>query len=205
MKAALYARVSTADKGQDPEVQLKDLRAYARHRRWEDLEEYVDVGQSGAKEHRPELDRLLTDARRGKVQVILVWRLDRLGRSLKHLVNLLSELHERNVALVSFQESLDLSTSTGKLMFHVIAALAEFERDLIRERVKAGLAHARSRGVALGRRSKIDAGVLRTIQEHRGRGESIRAIAKALGISPSLVHKTLKNSPSEKEAEIGCM
>lgn len=203
MKAALYARVSTADKGQDPgEVQLKDLRVYARQRGWEVHGEYVDIGQSGAKETRPELNRLLADARRGKVQVILVWRLDRSGRSLKHLVNLLFELHERNVALISFQESLDLSTSTGKLMFHVIAALAEFERDLIRERVRAGLAHARANGVKLGR-------PIRQLDQHalvdlRKQGIGIRRCARLLGCSTGLVQKTLRNLPSEEQAKIGC-
>lgn len=192
MKAALYARVSTTDKGQDPDLQLRELRRYAEARGWQIAGEYVDVGQSGAKDRRPELDRLMDDARKRRVDLVLVWKLDRFGRSLRHLVNSLGELDALGVGFVSFSESIDLTTPAGRLMCHLLAAFAQFERDLIRERVKAGISNARAKGKAHGRRSVFPETRLQDLADMRGRGMSIRAIAEALGASTGCVHQTLR-------------
>src|SRR6266513_4099772 len=143
MRAAIYARVSTFD--QEPENQLQELRRYVQARDWTAVE-YVDKGVSGAKDRRPALDQLLADARRRRFDVLVCWRLDRLGRNLKHLITLLEELQALGVAFVSLGEGSDCTTPAGKLQLHVLAALAEFERERIRERVVAGLARVRSKG-----------------------------------------------------------
>ena len=150
-RVALYARVSTNNHGQDPELQLTELREYAYRRNWVITGEYVDT-VSGSKDSRPQLNRLMAEAHQRKFDAIVVWKIDRFGRSLKHLVTALAELNAYGVAFVSLRDNLDLSTPSGRLMFHVVAAMAEFERELIRERVRAGLADARSKGVRLGRR-----------------------------------------------------
>lgn len=192
MTVAIYARVSTSGNGQSPEMQLLELREYCARRGWTIVGEYVDVGYSGAKDRRPELDKLLSAARRRKFDAILCWKLDRIGRSLKHLVNLLAELEALGVALVSFSDNLDLSTPQGRLMFQIIAAMSEFERALVQERVKAGLKNARAHGKKLGRpRAIVDADRISCL---RAQGRSIREIANELGHSRSLVHKTLANS-----------
>ena len=128
MRAAIYARVSTANNLQDPTMQTRELREYCERRGWTVAGEYVDVGISGTKERRPELDRLLADAHRRRFDTILVWKLDRFGRSLRHLVNTLAELEARGIAFVSLRDNLDLSTPSGRLMFQIIGAMAEFER-----------------------------------------------------------------------------
>ena len=138
---ALYARVSTLN-GQNPEMQLAELREYAIRRGWTIAGEYVDMGISGAKESRPELNRMLADARRRRFDAILCWKLDRLGRSLKHLVTTIEDLEAYGVAFISLRDNLDLSTPSGRLMMHIIGAMAEFERELIRERVCAGISSA---------------------------------------------------------------
>jgi DNA invertase Pin-like site-specific DNA recombinase len=147
-RAALYARVSTFD--QEPENQLAELRRYAAARDWT-VVEYVDKGVSGAKDRRPALDQLLADARRRRFDVVVCWRLDRLGRNLKHLVTLLEDLQTLGVAFVSLAEGIDATTPAGKLQMHILAAIAEFERGRIRERVMAGLERAKAAGKRLGR------------------------------------------------------
>lgn len=191
-KVAIYARVSTVDKGQDVNLQLCDLRTYADARGWKVFKEYLDVGQSGSKEQRPSFSQLMEDARKRKIDIVLVWRLDRLGRSLKHLIVSLDELKTLGVGFVSFKESLDFTTPTGRLMFHLLGAFSEFEKELIRERVKAGVAHARAKGKRLGRRPLIDEKLLRTVRDRRDKGMSIRNISKELNVSKSLVHKSLQ-------------
>src|SRR6516165_2532822 len=133
---ALYARVSTKD--QHCELQLRELRQYAERRGLEIAGEYVDHGVSGSKDSRPELNRLMADAHRRKFDTICCWKLDRYGRSLKHLINALADLDALGVSFVSLRDNLDLSTPSGRLMFHMLGAMAEFERELIRERVVAG-------------------------------------------------------------------
>lgn len=191
MNAALYARVSTRDKGQDPEMQLAELREYAAKRCWQVAGEFVDVGVSGSKDSRPQLDAMMRLAKARKLDVIATWKLDRFGRSLRHLVDALDELKAVGCAFVSLRDNLDLSTPAGRMMFHVIGAMAEFERELIRERVKAGLVHARAKGVRLGRpkvrrdRDK-DAKVIRQM---RGDGDSYGEIANALGRSKADIYR----------------
>jgi DNA invertase Pin-like site-specific DNA recombinase len=150
LKTALYARVSTVNGQQDPEMQLRELREYAQRRGWEIAAEYIDR-ISGSKERRPQLDRMMTDAKQRKFDVILVWKLDRFARSLKHLVNALAEFEALGIAFVSLRDNLDLTTPSGRLMFQIIGAMAEFERALIQERVKAGLRNAIAKGKRLGR------------------------------------------------------
>lgn len=189
MRTALYARVSTSDKGQDPEMQLRELRDHCQRRGWEIVGEYVDVGVSGSKDSRPELNKLVADSHRRKLDAVLVWKLDRFGRSLKHLVNSLAEFESLGIAFISLKESLDLTTPAGRLMFGIISAMAEFERDLIRERVRAGIANRRAKGFRVGRKPiSIDPARLRVL---RSEGRTIREIASTLGCSRSLVHKTL--------------
>ena len=190
--AALYARVSTLD--QEPENQLAELRRYVDARSWP-AAEYVDHGVSGAKDRRPALDRLLRDARRRRFDVLVCWRLDRLGRSLKHLVTLLDELQALGVGFVSLGEGIDLSTPAGKLQLHILAALAEFERARIAERVRAGLARARRQGTTLGR----PVATIPTDRVAAVAGMSVKAGAALLGVSSSTLkrwrrrvgHKTL--------------
>lgn len=146
---ALYARVSTL-LAQDPEMQLIELREYAARRGWTISAEYVDR-TSGAKESRPALNRLMADAHQRKFDVVAVWKIDRFGRFLRHLVNVLAELEGRGIAFVSMRDNLDLSTPSGRLRFQIIGAMAEFERALIQERVVAGLRNARAKGKRLGR------------------------------------------------------
>ncbi len=148
MRAAIYARVSTLE--QEPENQLTELRRYCELRGWA-LREYVDKRISGSKDRRPALDELLRDAKRRRFDVLVCWRLDRLGRNLKHLVTLLEELQTLGVAFVSLGEGINCTTPAGRLQLHVLAALAEFERERIRERVVAGLRRAKADGVRIGR------------------------------------------------------
>ena len=151
MRVALYARVSTLGKQQDPELQLIELREFARHRGWEIVYEFTDKGISGTKDRRPQLDRLMNAARSRAFDVLLVWKLDRFARSLKHLVTAIAEFEALGIQFVSLRDNLDHTTSSGRLMFHVIGAMAEFERSLIQEGVKAGLRNARAKGKRLGR------------------------------------------------------
>ena len=189
MKAGLYARVSTLDKNQDPTLQLRDLRAFCHSRGWKIFDEYIDIGQSGGKDSRPQLNRLLDAARKRKIDCVCVWRLDRFGRSLKNLILTLDELIALGVSFTSYSESIDFTTSTGKLLFHLLGAFAEFERNLIRERVKAGIENAKDKGVVLGRpKAEIDT---KKLLELQSQGCSIRKIAETLKVSKSLVHKTL--------------
>jgi len=142
--------VSTLNGNQDPEMQLSELREYAARRDWQIVEEYVDRGVSGSKDSRPALNRLMVHAHRRKFDAVLVWKIDRWGRSLKHLVNSLAELDVYGIAFV-LRDNFDPGTPSGRLMFQIIGAMAEFERSLIQERVRAGLAHARASGKRLGR------------------------------------------------------
>jgi len=186
-KVAIYGRVSTKD--QDPESQLLDLRKYVKLRNWAIYQEYVDWGVSGAKESRPALDKLMKDARKRKFDILLVWKFDRFARSTKHLVTALEELEGLGIDFCSYEDSIDTSTNHGKLVFTIMGAIAEFERSLIRERVLAGLRRAKENGVRLGRPSlEVD---IEKMKELALNGNSIREIAKQMGISKSLVHKTL--------------
>ncbi len=197
MKVGIYARVSTTDKGQDVELQLGPLREYAQARGWAIYKEYVDHGVSGAKERRPALDQLLADARHRLFDAVLVWRFDRFARSTRHLINALHEFRHLGIAFISFQENLDTSSPMGEAMFAIIGAMAQLERDTIRERVKAGMNRARSRGKRLGRPQKVfhrD-----QVEQLRAEGLSFRQIGKQLGISPALALRASRNEHRDSE------
>ena len=151
-RAAIYARVSTVE--QNCDNQLLELRKYVEARGWT-AQEYVDRGVNGSKDKRPALDALLKDAKRRRFDVLVCWRLDRLGRNLRHLVTMLEELQHIGVAFVSMGEGIDCTTPAGKLQLHILAALAEFERERIRERVMASLHRARAQGKRLGRPREV--------------------------------------------------
>jgi DNA invertase Pin-like site-specific DNA recombinase len=188
MRVALYARVSTLN-GQHPEMQLAELREYASRRGWEIAGEYLDEGVSGSKESRPELNRLVDDSHRRQFDIVLVWKIDRFGRSLKHLVNALADLDSYGVTFASLKDNLDLSTPSGRLMFQIIGAMAEFERALIQERVKAGLHNARRNGKKLGRpRRVVD---VDGIARMKAEGHSLRNIAEKLGVGYGTVRMRL--------------
>jgi DNA invertase Pin-like site-specific DNA recombinase len=185
-RVALYARVSTSNGQQDPEMQLRELREYVGHRGLTIVGEYIDK-MTGSKDSRPALNRLMADAGQRKFDAVLVWKLDRFGRSLRHLVNAIAELEALGVAFVSFRDNLDLSTPSGRLMFQIIGAMAEFERSLIQERVKAGIRNARAKGKKLGRpRADVRES---HIEGLRASGASWRAIAKEVGVGVGTVHR----------------
>lgn len=183
-RVALYARVSTHN-GQDPEMQLREMREYTQRREWAIAGEYVDAGVSGSKDSRPELNRLMIDAKHRRFDAILVWKLDRFGRSLKHLVNALAEFEALGIAFVSLKDNLDLSTPGGRLMFQIVGAMAEFERSLIQERVRSGLRNAKAKGKRLGRPAvTVDSAEITRLQ---AQGLSMANIAKTLGVSVGTV------------------
>ncbi len=194
MSIALYARVSTKNNGQDPETQLLALREYASARRLEVFAEYVDVGISGSKDSRPALNRLMADARKRRFDAVLVARFDRFARSTRHLVLALEEFNALGVDFISLSESVDTSTPMGKMVYTVIAAVAELERSLIRERVVMGLQRAKAQGKRLGRPSGTKANV-RKIQKLKGQGLSIRRIASEMNISKSTISRLLNTVP----------
>jgi DNA invertase Pin-like site-specific DNA recombinase len=199
MKTALYGRVSTTN-GQDPEMQLRELRDYCQRRGWEVTREYVDIGISGGKEKRPELDKLLADAHRRHFDAVVVWRFDRFARSVSHLLRALETFRSLGIEFVSLSEQVDTSTPTGKMVFTVLGAVAELERSLITERVRAGLRNARAKGRKLGRpRKPLDAGKLTSM---RAQGASWRAVGAALGVAPATalhaVSKKRLENPSSK-------
>jgi DNA invertase Pin-like site-specific DNA recombinase len=197
-RVALYARVSTLNHGQDVNMQLRELREYCQRRAWDIAGEYIDLGVSGAKDSRPELNRLMADAHKRRFDVVCVWRFDRFARSVSHLLRALETFKALGIDFVSFSEQMDTSTPAGKMVFTVLGAVAELERSLIVERVRAGLRNARAKGKRLGRpRAVVDA--VRIARLH-AQGRSIREIADELGYSRSLVHKTLANGESRSVA-----
>jgi DNA invertase Pin-like site-specific DNA recombinase len=199
MRAAIYARVSTTNHGQDATLQTRDQHQFAEARGWEVFDDYVDQGVSGSKDSRPELNRLMADARRRKFDIVLVWKLDRFGRSLRHLVNALAEFESLGIAFVSLSDNLDLSTPSGRLMFNIIGAMAEFERELIRERVRAGMKNAKAKGARIGRpRVTVDAAEIARLRDS---GASLREIAARLGVSLGTVAACSKRLP--RSASVG--
>jgi DNA invertase Pin-like site-specific DNA recombinase len=171
-------------------MQLSELREYAARRGWMVAGEYVDEGVSGSKDSRPALNRLMVDAHRRHFDVVACWKVDRFGRSLKHLVNALADLDSYGVAFVSLRDNLDLSTPTGRLMFQIIGAMAEFELSLTKERVKCGLVNARANGKQLGRPRRVADGD--RIFQMKAEGASLREIANAMGIGYGTVRKRLR-------------
>ncbi len=195
--AALYARVSTLD--QNCEVQLDDLRRYAS-KRFTRYQEYTDAGVSGTQRHRPQLDTLMRDARKRLFDVVLVWKFDRFARSLKHLIESLDEFNALGIDFISLTEGIDTTTPAGQLLFHIVGAVAQFERDLIAERVRAGMAHARSLGKHIGRpRAPVDA---RQVWALRAQGKSLRQVAAALDIPVSRVRRALSRISKEAVQDV---
>ncbi len=191
-RVALYARVSTTDKSTDS--QLLDLRRYVRERGWNIFKEYCDSGISGTKDSRPALNELMDDAKKRRFDVVLVWRFDRFARSTKHLILALEEFKNLGIDFVSYQENIDTSSPLGSAIFTIISAVAQLERDIIAERVKAGLRNAVEAGKQLGRPrgTSLD---IEVIHRLKSEGLSIREIAKQVGTSKTTVSRLLKAVP----------
>lgn len=184
-RVALYARVSSEQ--QDTELQIRELTEFAASKGWEVYRIYEEK-ITGTTANRPQLKQMMADLKFGKFSTVIVWKLDRFARSLKDLLTLLEVLQEHEVDFVSVKDLIDLTTPAGRLMAHLIGAFAEFEASIIRERVRAGIAHARKRGRKLGRRKMRDDAA---IQQLRSSGLSIRQIASRLGVAKGSVQKAL--------------
>jgi DNA invertase Pin-like site-specific DNA recombinase len=193
IRAALYARISTINHRQDPEVQLGELREFCQRRGFAIAQEYVDKGISGSREKRPALDKLLTDCRKRLVDAVVVYRYDRFARSLRQLVNALEEFRSLGIDFISIHEGVDTSTPNGRLVFGIFASIAEFERELIRDRVRSGLAAARAKGKRIGRpRLAVD---VRRIESLRRQGRSWAEITGETGISKGTAQRAIADLP----------
>jgi DNA invertase Pin-like site-specific DNA recombinase len=196
IRTAIYARVSTVNNGQDPSMQTRELCEYAERRGWESVGEYVDTGISGTKDSRPQLNRLMADAHRRRFDVVVVWRFDRFARSVSHLLRALETFKALGIEFVSLSEQMDTSTPTGKMVFTVLAAVAELERSLIAERVKAGLRNARAKGKRLGRpRGIVDASRIAAL---RAQGRSWREISEETGVSKGSAQRAFCSLPKNQ-------
>ena len=197
MRAALYARVSTVGHGQDPEMQLRELREYCGRRGWTLAAEYIDNGISGAKETRPELDKLMADAGRRRFDAVVVWKFDRFARSVTHLLRALDTFRALGVEFVSLSESLDTSTPAGRMVFTVLGAVAELERSLIAERVRAGLRNARAKGTKLGRpRTDVDTARVSAL---RAQGLTWEKICQMTGLTRGTAQRSLLPPPKTRQ------
>jgi DNA invertase Pin-like site-specific DNA recombinase len=194
-RVAIYARVSTSNSSQDPSLQTRELQEYCERRGWELAGEFVDVGISGAKDRRPELDRLMADAHRRRFDAVVVWKFDRFARSVSHLLRALETFRALGIEFVSFSEQLDTSTPAGKLVFTVLGAVAELERSLIVERVRAGMRNARAKGKLIGRpaKTRLDEHARRSIWEaHQRGGVSLRQLATRFSTSLGTVQRSIQ-------------
>jgi DNA invertase Pin-like site-specific DNA recombinase len=195
VRVAIYARVSTSNNGQDPKMQTRELREYCKHRGWKVSGEYVDEGISGAKDDRPELNKLMHDAHRRRFDTVVVWKFDRFARSVSHLLRALENFKALGIEFVSFSEQMDTSTPAGKMVFTVLGAVAELERSLIAERVKAGLRNARAKGKRLGRpRVAVDAVTVASLRAH---GRSWREVTSEMGISKGSAQRAYWGLPKK--------
>jgi DNA invertase Pin-like site-specific DNA recombinase len=200
MRVAIYARVSTRDQSCD--LQVRDLRTYCTARKFTIFREYIDEGESGAKNSRPELNNLMADARKRKFDLVVVWRFDRFARSTKHLLLALEEFHSLGIQFVSYQENIDTTSPLGQVMFTILWAIAQLERDLIRERVNAGIRHARACGKQLGRpRRIVDRDDIVRLQAE---GVSLREIAKKLGVGYGTVRQRLRSADISNRKNTWC-
>ncbi len=192
VRAAIYARVSTLNGSQDPSMQTRELEEYCQRRGWQIHDLYVDNGVSGKKDSRPQLNRMMQDAHERRFDVVVVWRFDRFARSVSHLLRALETFNALGVQFVSLSEQVDTSTPTGKMIFTVLGAVAELERNLIVERVRAGLRHARAKGKRLGRPKKsVDRTQIATL---RAAGNSWRTISREMGVSVGTVFAAAQGS-----------
>jgi DNA invertase Pin-like site-specific DNA recombinase len=181
VRAAIYARVSTLNGNQDPTMQTRELEEYCQRRGWQVFDCYIDNGVSGKKDSRPQLNRMMQDAHERRFSVVVVWRFDRFARSVSHLLRALETFNALGIQFVSLSEQVDTSTPMGKMIFTVLGSVAELERNLIVERVRAGLRHARAKGKRLGRPKKyVDAAQIASL---RVAGNSWRTIARKMGVS----------------------
>jgi len=190
-RVALYARVSTTD--QDVGMQLDELRQVSRQRGWHISGEYIDEGVSGAKTSRPALDQMMVDARTGKIDLVVVWKLDRLGRSLQHLLRILDDLQGFGVGFLSLRDSgIDTTNPQGRLLLQLLGAFSEFERALIQERVRAGLVRAKAKGIKLGRPERyVD---VTRARQMLAEGRTQRQISMALRIPRTTLRRALSRS-----------
>ncbi len=192
-RAALYRRVSTVD--QNPDSQLFDLQALAGQRGLEVINDYVDHGISGARTKRPALDRMMADARRGHFDIVLIWACDRLARSVRHFLEVVDELNHLNIEFVSFRENIDTGGPLGRAVVTIISAIAELERSLIIERVRAGMRRARLEGKHVGRpRLQLDHAEI--LRQHAA-GSPVGELAKTFGASRATIHRILQESKHE--------
>src|SRR6202165_4419946 len=200
-RVAIYARVSTTNHGQDVTLQTRELEQFAQARGWCLVDSYLDAGVSGTKDSRPELNRLMADAHKRRFDVVVVWRFDRFARSVSHLLRALETFQALGIEFVSLSEQMDTSTPTGKMVFTVLGAVAELERSLIVERVKAGLRNARAKGKRLGRPPKnVDAA---TVTRLRAQGLAWRAIANRLGVRLATLHRASVPRSKTRERDFG--
>ena len=189
VRACLYARVSTTGHGQDTGLQLEELRRVAEARGWVVVHEFVDEGVSGAKQRRPALDALMKAARAGEVDVVAVWRFDRFARSVNHLLKALDEFRTLGVEFLSLRENIETTTPMGRAMFTLCAVISELEREIIRERVQAGIDRARRQGKQLGRpQRKLDLRAAKLLLEE---GHSVRQVADVLGLPRTTLRRHL--------------
>jgi DNA invertase Pin-like site-specific DNA recombinase len=187
LRVAIYARVSTSNNGQDPTMQTRELGEYIERRGWNLAGEYIDIGISGTKEKRPELDRLMADAHRRRFDCVVVWKFDRFARSVSHLLRALETFKAQGIEFVSFSEQMDTSTPAGKMVFTVLGAVAELERSLIVERVKGGLRNAKVKGKRLGRPKRVvDA---RKLAGLRAQGFGWKKISREMGIGVGTLYR----------------
>jgi len=192
VKAAIYARVSTMGNGQSPEMQVREFAEHCERRGWAIADKYVDIGVSGTKEKRPELDRLMADAHKRKFDVVVVWKFDRFARSVSHLLRALETFNALGIAFVSLSEQMDTTTPAGKMVFTVLGAVAELERSLIVERVRAGMRNARAKGARIGRppRTQLSPEDRKAIAEAYWRGKcSFRELARKFDTSIGTVQR----------------
>lgn len=193
MRVAIYARVSTANNGQDPQVQLRELEEYCQRREWTITGEFVDIGVSGTREKRPELDQLMAEAHRRRFDVVAVWKFDRFARSVSHLLRALETFNALSIQFVSLSEQLDTNTPAGKMVFTVLGAVAELERTLIVERVKAGMRNAKAKGKKIGRPVvTVDAARIRRL---RAAGWSWSKVTAELGLSKGTAQRAILSLP----------
>lgn len=198
LRALTYSRCSTLDKGQNPQIQIEEMRRYCSARGWEIQEEIIDEGYSGGNNQRPGLRRLIALALSRKIDVIVVLKLDRLFRSLKELVTLIEEWDFLGIKFVAVADQLDWTTPAGKLVGQVLGSLAEFERALIKQRTQLGLEHARRSGKRLGRPRQVN---YEQIRELRRQGNSFQQIQKHLGVSKGAVCRALRGSTPESSSD----
>ena len=196
-RTAIYARVSTIGNGQSPEMQLRELREYCERRGWQIAGEYVDVGISGAKDKRPQLDRMMGDAHKRRFDVVAVWKFDRFARSVSHLLRALDTFRVLGIEFVSLSESLDTAAPAGRMVFTVLGAVAELEHSLIAERVRAGLRNARAKGKVLGRPKRVlDS---ERIAHLRAQGIGWKKISRRMGIGVGTLYRLAADGSKIRE------